>query len=105
MMEAVFLTFSVLVFIALLLYFIPRYCVPKLKTPPLKRCYGCRALAVEPAVIDYSLQILRDGELKWYTIKGLKIPICRACGRKSFTIEVDDQIEAEFLRQRSEDVK
>ena len=104
-MDAILLTAAFLIFIGLLLYFIPRFVLPDAEPPPLKRCYGCRALAVEPAVIDYSFQALRDGELKWYTIKDLKIPVCRDCGAKSFTIDVDNQIEAEYLRQRTQNVK
>ncbi len=104
-METLFLVSSLVIFISLLLYFIPRFCVPELEPPPLKRCRACHALTVEPAVIDYTLQILKGGKLKWYTIKNLKIPICRDCGAKSFTIDVDNQIEAECLRQRTQNVK
>lgn len=104
-MEATLLTVAFLIFIGLLLYYIPRLVVPKLEPPPLKRCQGCRALAVEPAVIDYSFQALRDGELKWYTVKGLNIPICQACGAKWFTIDVDNQMEAEMNKQKAKNVK
>ena len=104
-METLFLTVSLVIFAGLLLYFIPRFCVPKLEPPLLKRCATCHELAVEPAVIDYSFQALRDTGLKWYTVKSLKIPICRACGAKWFTIDVDNQMEAEIERQQAQNVK
>ncbi len=104
-METLFLVTSLVIFISLLLYFIPRFCVPKLEPPPLKRCRACHALAVELTVINYSCQVLKDGELNWYHIEGLRIPICRDCGRKSFTVEVDNQVEAEIERQQAQNVK
>ena len=100
-MESLLLTIGFLAFVGILLYVVPRLCATELSPPPLKRCHTCHALAVEPAVIDYTLQVLRNGELKWYTIKGLRIPICRDCGARSFTVDVDNQIEAEIKRQRN----
>ena len=104
-MEAVLLTVSFLIFVGMLLYFIPKFVRIDLEPPPLKRCATCHELAVEPAVVDYSFQALRDTGLKWYTVKGLKIPICRACGAKWFTIDVDNQMEAEIDRQKVKNVK
>lgn len=42
----------------------------------------------------YEQEIRHDGRLYAFKLERLDIPVCRACGEKVFTEEVDDQIHA-----------
>jgi DNA-binding transcriptional regulator YiaG len=44
--------------------------------------------------ISYDAEVRHDARLYTFTIPGLDIPVCRACGTKVFTEKVDDQISA-----------
>lgn len=56
------------------------------------KCRHCGQKKVEMASTEYSAEIRHDGRLHRFTIPELKLPICEACGEKSFTEKVDKQI-------------
>ncbi len=43
---------------------------------------------------SYDAEVRHDGRLHSFTVPQLHLPICRACGEKVFTEQVDDQIGA-----------
>jgi hypothetical protein len=45
-------------------------------------------------VTSYDAEVRRDGRLHTFTIPGLHIPVCQACGEKVFTEKVDEQINS-----------
>jgi ribosome-binding protein aMBF1 (putative translation factor) len=47
---------------------------------------------VFPSRIDYRAEVRHDGRLHTFSVSNLEIPICRACGEKVITEEVDRQI-------------
>ena len=42
--------------------------------------------------IPYDAEVRHDGRLYKFAVPKLQIPVCRACGEKVFTEQVDDQI-------------
>jgi len=42
--------------------------------------------------IDYPAEARHDGQLHSFTVETLRIPVCRSCGNKVFTEDVDQQI-------------
>jgi transcriptional regulator with XRE-family HTH domain len=42
--------------------------------------------------VSYDADVRHDGRVHAFTIPQLRLPVCRACGEKVFTMEVDDQI-------------
>ena len=45
------------------------------------------------ATIAYPAEVRHDGRLYAFTIPSLRIPICRDCGEKVFTDDVDRQVK------------
>ena len=58
------------------------------------RCHHCWKDAVYPGTVSFDAQIRHDGRVYEFNIPRLEIPVCRSCGEKSFTLQVDDQINA-----------
>ena len=58
------------------------------------RCYHCAKDQVYLACVRYQAEIPHDGHVHKFTIPQVDIPVCRACGEKVFTNQVDDQINA-----------
>lgn len=56
------------------------------------RCPRCAKKEVVLEAISYDAEIRHDGRLHKFTVPNLEIPICRACGEKIFSEQVDDQI-------------
>lgn len=56
------------------------------------RCTQCSKNEVVLKTISYDAEIRHDGRLYKFTVPNLEIPICRACGKKVFSEQVDDQI-------------
>ena len=56
------------------------------------QCQHCGKREVVPAQIDYQAEVRHDGRLHAFTVSKLEIPVCKACGTKVFTEEVDRQI-------------
>jgi hypothetical protein len=56
------------------------------------RCNHCGKEAVDMATIAYPAEARHDGRLYAFTIPNLRIPVCRACGEKVFTDDVDRQV-------------
>jgi hypothetical protein len=56
------------------------------------RCNHCGENAVDMATIQYQAEVRHDGRLYTFTIPNLRIPVCRKCGEKVFTEDVDGQI-------------
>jgi DNA-binding transcriptional regulator YiaG len=44
--------------------------------------------------VEYPAEVRHDGRLHQFIIPELKIPCCRACGKKVFTGDVDAQVNA-----------
>jgi transcriptional regulator with XRE-family HTH domain len=44
------------------------------------------------ATIEYAAEVRHDGRLHTFTVPGLRLPVCGACGEKVFTEDVDQQI-------------
>jgi DNA-binding transcriptional regulator YiaG len=47
---------------------------------------------VVAARIQYDAEIRHDGRLHAFTVSNLEIPVCRSCGERVFTADVDRQI-------------
>ena len=60
------------------------------------RCRTCNETQVFIACIEYTIDILYNGQLIAVTIPHLQIPICSSCGEKVFTELVDEQINDVF---------
>ena len=56
------------------------------------RCNQCGNRAVEMAIIEYAAEVRHDGRLHAFTMPNLQVPVCRACGEKVFTDDVDRQV-------------
>ena len=56
------------------------------------RCNHCGNRAVDMATIQYAAEVRHDGRLHAFTIPDLEIPVCRACGEKVFTEDVDRHV-------------
>lgn len=56
------------------------------------RCRHCGKKEVFPAKTEYTAEVRHDGRLYTFTIPELEIPVCKACGQKVFTEDVDQQI-------------
>ena len=66
---------------------------PRDATPSFPwRCPRCGKDAVEVATIKYAAEVRHDGRLHTFTIPALQIPMCRACGEKVFTEDVERQV-------------
>jgi DNA-binding transcriptional regulator YiaG len=44
------------------------------------------------ATIEYDAEVRHDGRLYTFTIPNLELPVCRACGERVFTENVDAQV-------------
>lgn len=58
------------------------------------RCRRCGKDQVFPATIAYDAEVRHDGRSYPFTVSALELPVCRACGERVFTEEVDDQVQA-----------
>jgi putative zinc finger/helix-turn-helix YgiT family protein len=58
------------------------------------RCRHCGKNQVTMTTTSYYAEVRHDGRLYAFTIPGLHIPACTACGEKVFTEKVDEQISA-----------
>jgi putative zinc finger/helix-turn-helix YgiT family protein len=58
------------------------------------RCRHCGKSEVVMTTVRYDPEVRHDGRLYSFTIPGLDIPVCQACGEKVFTEKVDEQINA-----------
>jgi putative zinc finger/helix-turn-helix YgiT family protein len=56
------------------------------------KCAHCGKNEVAEAAIDYKAEVRHDGRVHEFTVHGLRIPVCQACGERVFTGEVDRQI-------------
>lgn len=56
------------------------------------RCRHCSRMEVAMTTMRYVTEVRHDGRLHTFTIPKLKIPVCRSCGEKVFTEQVDEQI-------------
>jgi DNA-binding transcriptional regulator YiaG len=72
--------------------FSPVKTAPHSKSPYPWRCRHCGQVKVDRERIDYPAEVKYDGRLVSFVARGIDIPICRACGEKVFTEEVDQQI-------------
>ena len=59
-----------------------------------QRCPRCAKKEVALTQIPYDAQIRHDGRLYKFAVPNLDIPVCRACGEKVFSEQVDDQLNA-----------
>ena len=59
-----------------------------------RRCPRCAKKEVALTQISYDAEIRHDGRLYKFAVPNLEIPICRACGEKVFSVQVDDQLNA-----------
>jgi DNA-binding transcriptional regulator YiaG len=48
--------------------------------------------------IPYDAEVRHDGRVYAFTVPGLVLPVCQACGNKVFTEKVDDQINTALRR-------
>ncbi len=66
------------------------------------RCNHCGENAVDMATIQYQAEVRHDGRLYTFTIPNLRIPVCRECGEKVFTEDVQpaDQRRAPITSSR-----
>src|SRR5215469_6445929 len=58
------------------------------------RCRRCGKDAVELTTTRYDAEVSHDGTLHAFSIPDLEIPVCRSCGEKVFTEQVDAQVNA-----------
>ena len=58
------------------------------------RCRRCGKNEVFPATLPYDAEVRHDGRVHAFRVANLELPVCRACGEKVFTEQVDDQITA-----------
>ena len=56
------------------------------------RCRNCREMSVVPQRIDYQDRVRYDDRMVSYLARDIEIPICRNCGEKVFTENVDAQL-------------
>jgi putative zinc finger/helix-turn-helix YgiT family protein len=56
------------------------------------RCRQCGQTEVTPSRVDYPMEVSYDGRLVSFIARGIEIPICRHCGEKLITGDVDRQI-------------
>ena len=56
------------------------------------RCHNCREMSVVPQRIDYQDTVRYDDRMVSYLARDIEIPICRNCGEKVFTENVDAQL-------------
>lgn len=61
------------------------------------KCKHCYQLKVYSTILtSYDAEIRQEGQLHRFTVKNLIIPICRNCGEKVFTEDVDNQINLQI---------
>jgi putative zinc finger/helix-turn-helix YgiT family protein len=71
---------------------------PKAKQAPLKadpfpwRCRHCGRVEVAPVRVDYPMEVNYDGRRVSFVASGIEIPVCRNCGEKLITGDVNRQI-------------
>jgi hypothetical protein len=58
-----------------------------------RRCEKCFKYTVTEEVIDHTAARMEDGVASLFVVKDLRIPVCQRCGWKSFTKQVDEQIQ------------
>ncbi len=56
------------------------------------RCHHCGKKEVRLAKTNYAAEVRHDGRLHAFTIAGLELPVCQACGEMVFTEKVDAQV-------------
>jgi putative zinc finger/helix-turn-helix YgiT family protein len=76
----------------------PNKAPKKVERPFPWRCRHCGQTEVVPTRIDYPMEVNYDGRLVSFVARGIEIPICRNCGEKVFTGEVDRQINLAMHR-------
>jgi hypothetical protein len=64
------------------------------------RCRHCGKDQVFMTTLSYEAEVRRDERLYTFTVPNLEIPVCRACGEKVFTEQVDEQIQAALRSHR-----
>lgn len=62
-------------------------------------CTNCRERAVYEGVIDYEIDLERDGQTYHIRLHDLKTPRCRKCGTPTLDSEANTKITRELLRQ------
>lgn len=62
-------------------------------------CSNCREKAVYAGVIDYAVDLERDGRTYHVKLHRLKTPRCRKCGTACLDSDANRRITLEFLRQ------
>lgn len=65
--------------------------------PPIY-CPRCGADALKLVTIPYAIEVKHDGRVHDVHIPQLRLPVCQACGEKTFNTEADDQINAALRR-------
>jgi hypothetical protein len=55
--------------------------------------------------IPYTVEIRYQGRIHEVYVPQLRLPICAACGEKSFTRDADEQISAAFRRPNSDSIQ
>jgi putative zinc finger/helix-turn-helix YgiT family protein len=58
------------------------------------RCRHCGKDQVFPTTTPYDAEVRHDGRVHTFQIPNLELPVCRACGEKVFTEQVDAQVTA-----------
>lgn len=59
-----------------------------------RRCPRCAKKEVALGQVPYDAEIRHDGRLYKFAVPNLEIPVCRACGEKVFSVQVDEQLNA-----------
>jgi putative zinc finger/helix-turn-helix YgiT family protein len=62
------------------------------------RCRRCGADALKMSTIPYTVEVRYEGRVYEVHVPRLRLPVCGACGAKSFTSDVDEQVN-DALRQ------
>jgi hypothetical protein len=57
------------------------------------------------ATIPYTGEIRCQGRIHQVHVPQLRLPICASCGEKSFTADVDEQINAAFRRRNCDSIQ
>ena len=56
------------------------------------RCCRCGADGLKLVTIPYSAEVKYEGRVHEVHVPSLRLPVCQACGERSFTTDVDDQV-------------
>lgn len=61
-------------------------------------CPRCGADSLKLVTIPYEVEVKHEGRVHEVRIPQLRLPVCQACGEKTFNTEVDEQINAALRR-------